>query len=76
MAGIPQQLPPGALRNDCVNLLAQSIQTSHEFARVLLMSEWWHWLALLAVCFGVLAYVVVLYIRDSVELSSGVSTSR
>ena len=75
MAGIPQQLPPGALRNDCVNLLAQSVQTSHEFARVLLMSEWWHWLALLAVCFGVLAYVVGLYIRDSVELSSGVSVS-
>lgn len=37
------------------------------------MSEWWHWLLLLTLCAGIVAYVVVMYWFDSVELSRGVS---
>ncbi|MCY2992692.1 MAG: hypothetical protein NTY19_33150 [Planctomycetota bacterium] len=44
----------------------------YQFARLQAMSEWWHWLVLLAVCAALLAVVVLLYRRDSVELPRGV----
>ena len=39
------------------------------------MSEWWHWLLLIAICAAVLGYIIVMYWFDSVELSRGVSWS-
>ncbi len=44
----------------------------YQFARLQAMSEWWHWLVLLTVCAALLAVVVFLYRRDSVELPRGV----
>ncbi|MCH2400616.1 MAG: VWA domain-containing protein, partial [Pirellulales bacterium] len=58
-----------------MTIFAQSTQVSHEFARVLVMSEWWHWLLMLGVILGVLAYTVTMYVRDSVELPRGISTT-
>ncbi|MBB77341.1 MAG: hypothetical protein CMJ75_22780 [Planctomycetaceae bacterium] len=75
MAGIQRQLPPREIGNDRVTILAQSVQVSHEFARVLVMSEWWHWLLMLGVILGVLAYVITMYVRDSIELPRGISTT-
>lgn len=39
------------------------------------MSQWWHWLLLVAVCAAVIGYVVVMYWRDSVELGRGLTWS-
>ena len=51
-------------------LLADTqVSTSLQFVRLQSMTEWWHWLALLAVCIGIVAYVVRVYRRDSVELT-------
>lgn len=54
-------------------LAADAAGEFYQFARVQAMSEWWHWLVLLAVCLAVLVYVVVMYRKDSVELSRGLS---
>ena len=75
MVGLQRQLPPREIGNDRVTIFAQSTQVSHEFARVLVMSEWWHWLLMLGVILGVLAYTVTMYVRDSVELPRGISTT-
>ena len=56
-------------------LADSSSHTFYRFARLQAMSEWWHWLVLLVVCAAVLAYVVVMYYFDSVELSRGVAWS-
>jgi len=37
------------------------------------MSQWWHWLVLVAVCAAVLAFVAGMYRKDSVELSRGLT---
>lgn len=39
------------------------------------MSQWWHWLLLMAVCAAVLGYVAVMYWRDGAELTRGVRWS-
>jgi hypothetical protein len=44
-----------------------------QFARLQGMSEWWHWMVLVAVCAAVLSYVIVMYRRDGIELSRGLS---
>ena len=55
-------------------LLADAqLSTSHQFVRLQSMTEWWHWLALLAVCVGIVAYVVRVYQRDSEELTRGLA---
>lgn len=57
-------------------LLAESASsTLVRFARLQTMSEWWHWLLLIALCAAILGYIVVMYWFDSVELSRGVSWS-
>ncbi len=57
-------------------LLAETASsTLTRFARLQTMSEWWHWLLLIAVCAVVLGYVIMMYWMDSVELSRGVSWS-
>ena len=50
------------------SLLGDASGVYHEFARLESLTQWWHWLLLLVVCFGVLLYVIVSYIYDSVEL--------
>ncbi|MFO7906749.1 MAG: hypothetical protein ACQESR_25895 [Planctomycetota bacterium] len=45
------------------------------FTRLQAMSQWWHWLLLIAVCAVVAGHVIVMYWRDGVELSRGVRWS-
>ncbi len=49
-------------------MLAEATDVYHEFARLETMTQWWQWLLLLVVCLGVLAYVIGMYVYDSVEL--------
>ncbi|MBP87438.1 MAG: hypothetical protein CMJ64_12060 [Planctomycetaceae bacterium] len=42
--------------------------TYHQFARLQVMTEWWQWLLLLVISSVVLAYIAIMYHRDSVEL--------
>ncbi len=37
------------------------------------MSQWWHWLVLVAVCAAVLTFVAGMYRKDSVELTRGLT---
>ena len=50
-------------------LASETVGEIYQFARLQAMSQWWHWLVLLAVCAAVLSYVVFVYRRDGVELS-------
>ena len=50
-----------------------STSTYHQFVRLQTMSEWWHWLLLVAVVVGVVGYVVRVYRRDTMELSRGLA---
>jgi len=47
--------------------------TTHQFARLQAMTEWWHWLLLALAVVGVSIYVVRVYRLDSQELSSGLA---
>ena len=49
--------------------------TYHQFARLHSLSEWWQWLLLMVICVAVVAYVTVLYRRDTVEMRGGVAWS-
>ena len=46
-----------------------------EFSRWHEMSQWWHWLLLVAIGVAILGYVVWLYRRDGRELRAGVAAS-
>ena len=52
-------------------LLAQSTRTYFEVARLQSMNQWWHWMLLLVVCAAVVAWIAVLYVRDTRELPRG-----
>lgn len=57
-------------------LLAQGApdtQVFHQFARLQAMTEWWQWFVLGLICLALGAFVVVMYRKDSVELSRGVA---
>ena len=57
-------------------LLAENAShTFYRFARLQSMSEWWHGLLLIAICAAIAAYVVVMYWRDSTDLSRGIGWS-
>jgi hypothetical protein len=43
----------------------------HQLSRVQAMTMWWHWLLLFLVCGAICVFVVVLYLRDTVELPGG-----
>jgi hypothetical protein len=45
----------------------------YQFARIQSLSEWWHWLALIAACMAIGAYVAWMYRKDSVELPRGLA---
>ena len=57
-----------------IGILAEIASGTHyEFGRLQMLTQWWQWLLLLGCCAGVLTLVIVLYVRDSVELPSGVA---
>jgi len=45
----------------------------YQLARQESFSEWWHWLLLVGVIIGIVAYVVWMYRKDSVELATGLA---
>ncbi|MFO0904119.1 MAG: hypothetical protein U0939_14040 [Pirellulales bacterium] len=47
----------------------------HQFARLQSLTEWWQWLLLVAASLGIIAYVVWMYRRDSVDLRRGAAWS-
>ncbi|NLF71145.1 MAG: VWA domain-containing protein [Candidatus Anammoximicrobium sp.] len=57
----------------CWLLAAETASTFHQFARLQAMSQWWHWLVLVAFCAAVLACVIGMYRKDSAELSRGLA---
>src|SRR5437868_1228552 len=56
-------------------LLAQAAETRtyFELTRLQTLTEWWHWLLLLGALIGIIAYVIWMYRRDSVELPASTS---
>lgn len=54
-------------------LVAQADTTYYRFARFHALSEGWQWLVLLFVCLAIVAYVVLMYRKDSIELRRGVA---
>ncbi len=40
----------------------------HQFARLQSMTQWWHWLLLLAICLAVAVFVAMTYYRDALEM--------
>lgn len=54
-------------------LLAQSTGIYYQLGRLRSLSEWWHWLVLVAICVAVALFVAVTYRRDSVELPRGLA---
>ncbi|HPM79799.1 MAG TPA: VWA domain-containing protein [Candidatus Anammoximicrobium sp.] len=57
----------------CPLLAAETASTFYQFARLQAMSQWWHWLVLVAVCAAVLTFVAGMYRKDSVELTRGLT---
>lgn len=49
----------------------ESVGEFYQFSRLQAMSQWWHWMVLLAVVIAIIAYVVVMYRKDSADLSRG-----
>jgi hypothetical protein len=45
----------------------------YQLARLQSLSEWWHWLVLMAVLAAIVSYVVWMYRKDSVELARGMA---
>lgn len=54
-------------------LADETVGEVFQFARLQDLSQWWHWLLLVAICAAVVAYVVSVYRRDCVELSRGLA---
>jgi hypothetical protein len=54
-------------------LLAQSTGVFYQLARLQSLTEWWHWLVLVAIGVAIALYVSMMYRRDSVELPGGVA---
>ena len=55
-------------------VLAEAPATiSYQFARLQSLTEWWHWLFLLAIVAAITAYVAWMYRKDSVELPRGLA---
>lgn len=53
-------------------LLAEQVETIYRLNRLQNLTEGWQWLVVLAVIAAVVAYVVMMYRRDSQDLSAGV----
>ncbi len=50
-------------------LLAQTSTVYYQFSRMQGMTEWWQWVAMIGGCALIIAYVIWMYLRDSVELT-------
>ena len=61
------------MMNGMINgvFFAQAERTFIEIGRAQAMTQWWHWIALLAVCLLMLTFIVMTYRRDSAELPLG-----
>ena len=44
---------------------------THQFARLVMLNQWWHWLVLVLVVAAIVTFVGWLYRRDSIELPRG-----
>ena len=49
------------------------LRTYFEFERLHRITSWWHWIALVTSCIGILVFVIWMYRRDSVEIRSGIA---
>lgn len=56
-------------------LAEASANIQYKLARLQTLTEWWHWLVLLAASAAIVAFVVWMYIRDSVELPRGLAVA-
>ena len=57
-----------------VPVLAEaSANTYYQLARIQSLTEWWHWLLLMVLCASIAAYVVWMYLKDSIELPRGLA---
>lgn len=54
-------------------LAEASANIQYKLARLQTLTEWWHWLLLLAACLAVTAFVVWMYRKDSIELPRGLA---
>ena len=54
-------------------LAETSANIYYQFARLQTLSQWWHWLVLLAACIAITAYVGWMYRKDSIELPRGLA---
>lgn len=54
---------------------AEASGTFHQFARLQSFTEWWQWLLLVGASLAIIAYVVWMYRRDSVDLRRGAAVS-
>ena len=52
-------------------LPANNLRTYYQLSMLENMDQWWHWMLLASICLAIVAYVAVLYRRDSVDLSIG-----
>lgn len=52
-------------------VIAATTNVTHEFARLSMLNQWWHWLVLLVVVVALVTFVGWLYRRDSIELPRG-----
>jgi hypothetical protein len=56
-------------------LAEASANIQYKLARLQTLTEWWHWIVLAAASLAIFAFVVWMYIRDSVELPRGLAIS-
>ena len=52
-------------------VIAATTNVTHEFARLSMLNQWWHWLVLVVVVVALVTFVGWLYRRDSIELPRG-----
>jgi hypothetical protein len=56
-------------------LAEASASIQYKLARLQTLTEWWHWIVLAVASLAIFAFVVWMYIRDSVELPRGLAVS-
>ncbi len=62
------------MTNHDLSLLGDAmLRTYFEFERLHRITSWWHWIALVTSCIGILTFVIWMYRRDSVEIRSGMA---
>lgn len=54
-------------------LAEASANIQYKLARLQTLTEWWHWMVLLAAGLAIGAFVIWMYVKDSIELPSGLA---